>query len=198
MYAVGSIRDLDPSPNPSIGFEWDFQLGLLPAFDGSVPLTSSASTRSGVSSELESSSCSESTSSSPQLLSWDCPGDYFSFAFDDAASHVSKTSLVTTEENKGLASLSSSPMPSPSPTLNDEFYGFLPDSIFATETDTRILSLSSAKRSWIWKYHDASLDELFQSSDSPWRCACCGKEYKRNSGTGKGMRHLKQVHGIYC
>lgn len=58
--------------------------------------------------------------------------------------------------------------------------------------------LCPATRSWIWQHHE-NFPENDQRSICPhWRCAYCWKIYRRSSGTGKSMKHLREAHGIVC
>ncbi|KUJ13743.1 uncharacterized protein LY89DRAFT_146514 [Mollisia scopiformis] len=56
----------------------------------------------------------------------------------------------------------------------------------------------TTRRSWIWQHHESFSWNDEGSSDSDWRCAYCWKVYRKSSGTGKGMKHLRDAHGFVC
>lgn len=72
----------------------------------------------------------------------------------------------------------------------------------ASTLDGQFLGLCSPrvsnppKQSWVWKHHHSFLGERGGKNPLCWRCAHCGKTYTAISDIGKGVAHLREVHGI--
>jgi hypothetical protein len=92
----------------------------------------------------------------------------------------SRTSL---DDNFGESNpLLYSPLASP---LDDQFFGLSSPCVS-----------TPPKQSWVWKHHHSFLGERGGKNPLCWRCAHCGKTYAAISDVGKGVAHLREVHGI--
>ncbi|CZR64619.1 uncharacterized protein PAC_14517 [Phialocephala subalpina] len=69
----------------------------------------------------------------------------------------------------------------------------------SSRTPTKSASFSrAAKRSWIWQHHENFSGNDEGSVGPHWRCAYCWKVYRRSSGTGKAIKHLRDAHSFVC